>query len=158
MGNTTICFSISTLEDTSPVLSPVVRGLCFLHDDYLTALKLPMPADPTAQAILDINPALQLAEAAHIKMQSGPQDTSAPKVGVDIIASDSFSTNYGLLVEYVQAFIGIADKLSEVSCQYFLYCIISVINLSIVSPICQGCMGHTVCHSQGLLNNIEIFH
>ena len=120
-GNTTIHFSISTLEHTSPVFSPVVGDLCFLYKNYLTALKLPMPADPTSQAILDISPALELAEAAHIKMQSGPQDTaSALKVGVDKVASDSFSTNYGLLVEHVQAFIGMADKLSEVSCQYFL--------------------------------------
>ena len=122
LGNTTIHFTVSTLEHTSPVLSPVVGGLCFLHKKYLTALKLPMPADPTTQAILDISPALELAEAAHMKMQSGPQDTaSAVKVGVDIVSSDSFSTNYRLLVEHVQAFIGIADKLSEVSCQYFLY-------------------------------------
>ena len=118
-----------------------------------------MPADPTAQAILDISPALDLAEAAHMKIQSGPENTaSALKVGVEIVSSDSFSTNYGLLVEHVQAFIGIADKLSEVSCQYFLHYMISIINLNIVSPIYQGCVGHTVCHSQGLLNNIEIFH
>ena len=36
LGNTTIHFSISTLEHTFPVLSPVVRGLCFLHKNYLT--------------------------------------------------------------------------------------------------------------------------
>ena len=95
-----------------------------------------MPADPTTQAILDIGPTIELAEAAHMKMQAGPQDTaSALKIGIDIVASDSFSTNYGLLVEHVQAFIGIADKLSEVSCQYFLYHIISIINFNIVSPI-----------------------
>ena len=95
-----------------------------------------MPADPTTQAILDIGPTLELAEAAHMKMQTGPQDTaSALQIGVDIVASDSFSTNYGLLVEHVQAFIGIADKLSEVSCQYFLHHMISIINLNIVSPI-----------------------
>ena len=118
-----------------------------------------MPADPTTQAILDINPALELAEATHMKMQSGPQDTAAAlKVGVDIVASDSFSTNYGLLVEHVQAFIGIADKLSEVSSQYFLYHVISIINLNIVSPIYQGCMGHTVWHSQSLSNGRLIFH
>ena len=118
-----------------------------------------MPADPTTQAILDISPALELAEAAHMKIQSGPQDTaSALKVGVDIVASDSFSTNYGLLVEHVQGFIGIADKLSEVSCQYFLYYMISIINLNIVSPIYQGCMGHTISHSQGLSNGRVIFH
>jgi hypothetical protein len=52
-----------------------------------------------------------------MKMQSGPQHTaSALKSGVDIVASDSFSTNYGFLVEHVHAFIGVADKLSEVSC------------------------------------------
>ena len=79
-----------------------------------------MTVDPTTQAILDISPALESAEAAHMKMQSGPQNTaSALKVGVDIVSSDSFSTNYGLLVEHIQAFIEIADKLSEVSCQYF---------------------------------------
>jgi len=95
-----------------------------------------MPADPTTQAILDISPALELAEAAHMKMQTGPQHTaSALKSGVDIIASDSFSTSYGLLVEHVQTFIGIADKLLEVSCQYFLYYMISMINLNLVSPI-----------------------
>ena len=95
-----------------------------------------MPADPTTQAILDIGPALELAEAAHMKMRAGPQDTaSALRIGVDMVASDSFSTNYGLLVEHIQAFIGIADKLSEVSCQYFLYHMISIINLNIVSPI-----------------------
>ena len=77
------------------------------------------------------------------------------KAGVDIVASDSFTTNYGLLVEHVQAFIGIADKLSEVSCQYYM---ISSINLNIVSPIYQGCMGYTVCHSQGLSNGSVIFH
>ena len=122
LGNTTIHFSVSTLEHTSPVLSPVVGDLYFLNKKYLTALKVPVSVDPTTQAILDISPALELAEAAYMKMQSGPQDTaSALKVGVDIVASDSFSTNYGLLVEHVQAFIVIADKLSEVSCQYFLY-------------------------------------
>ncbi|KIJ90658.1 hypothetical protein K443DRAFT_28955, partial [Laccaria amethystina LaAM-08-1] len=98
LGNTTIQFSISMLGHTFPVLSPV----------------LPMPADATTQAILDISPALELAEAAHLKMQTGPQHTaSALKSGVDIVASDSFSTNYGLLVEHIQAFIGVADKLSE---------------------------------------------
>ena len=75
-----------------------------------------MPADPTTQAILDIGPAVELAETAHGKMQTGPQQTvSALKSGVDIVTSDSFSTDYGLLVEHVQAFIGVADKLSEVS-------------------------------------------
>jgi hypothetical protein len=118
-----------------------------------------MPADPMTQAILDISPALELAEDAHMKMQSGPQQTAdALKIGVDIVSSDSFSTNYGLLVEHVQAFIGIADKLSEVSCQYFLHYMISIINLNIVSPICQGCMGYTVCNSQGLSNGEVIFH
>ncbi|KIK05965.1 hypothetical protein K443DRAFT_318534 [Laccaria amethystina LaAM-08-1] len=98
LGNTTIQFSISSLEDTFPVLS----------------LVLPMPTDPTTQAILDISPALESAEAAYMKMQTGPQDTtSALKSGVDIVASDSFSTSYGFLVEHVQAFIGVADKLSE---------------------------------------------
>ncbi|KIK01246.1 hypothetical protein K443DRAFT_662674, partial [Laccaria amethystina LaAM-08-1] len=98
LGNTTIQFSISMLGRTFPVLSPV----------------LPTPPDATTQAILDISPALELAEAAHLKMQTGPQQTaSALKSGVDIVASDSFSTNYGLLVEHVQAFIGVADKLSE---------------------------------------------
>ena len=81
-----------------------------------------MPADPATQAILDISPALDLAGAAHMKIQNGPQHTaSGLKIGVDIVASDSFSTSYGFLVEHVQAFIGIADKLSEVSCQCFLY-------------------------------------
>ena len=76
-----------------------------------------MPADPTTQAILGISPALELAEAAHMKMQSGPQQTASGfQIGVDIVASNSFSTNYGFLVEHVQAFIGIADQLSEVSC------------------------------------------
>ena len=155
LRNTTIHFSVSILEHTSPV----VGGLYFLHKKYLIALKLPMPADPTTQAILDISPALESAEAAHMKMQSGPQNTaSALKVGVDIVASDCFSTNYGLLVEHIQAFIGISDKLSEVSCQYFLYYMISIINLNIVSPICQGCMGHTVSHSQGVWNGRVIFH
>jgi hypothetical protein len=136
LGNTTIQFSISMLGHTFPVLSPVVRGLFFLCNNYLTALKLPMPADATTQAILDISPALELAEAAHLKMQTGPQHTaSALKSGVDIVASDSFSTNYGLLVEHIQAFIGVADKLSEVSCQYFIYHVISITNLNIVSPI-----------------------
>ena len=32
-----------------------------------------MPADSTTQAIVDISPALELAEAAHMKMQSGTQ-------------------------------------------------------------------------------------
>jgi hypothetical protein len=136
LGNATIQFSISTLKHSSAVLSPVVRSLCFLCENYLTALKLSMSADPTTQAILDISPALELAEAADMKMQTGPQHTgSALNSGVDIIASDSFSANYGFLVEHVQAFIGAADKLSEVSCQYFLYYIISIINLNIVSPI-----------------------
>ncbi|KIK02236.1 hypothetical protein K443DRAFT_48303, partial [Laccaria amethystina LaAM-08-1] len=98
LGNATIQFSISTLKHSFPVLSPV----------------LPMSADPTTQAILDISPALELAEAADMKMQTGPQHTgSALNSGVDIITSDSFSANYGLLVEHVQAFIGVADKLSE---------------------------------------------
>ena len=80
-----------------------------------------MLADPTTQAILDISPALELAEAAIMKMQSGPEDTaSALQAGVDIVTSDSFSTNYGWLVEHVHAFMGIADKISEVSCQYYL--------------------------------------
>jgi hypothetical protein len=137
LGNATIQFSISTLKHSFPVLSPVVvRSLYFLRENYLTALKLPMSADPTTQAILDISPALELAEAADMKMQTGPQHTgSALNSGVDIITSDSFSANYGLLVEHVQAFIGVADKLSEVSCQYFLYYITSIINLNIVSPI-----------------------
>ena len=75
-----------------------------------------MPADITTQAILHMSPALELAEAAHMKMQTGPQHTaSALKSGFDIVASDSFSTNYRFLVEHVQAFIEIADKLSEVS-------------------------------------------
>ena len=118
-----------------------------------------MPADPTTQAILDISPALELAEAAHMKMQSGTEGAASGfKVGVDIVASDSLSTNYGLLVEHVQAFIGIADKLSEVSCQYFIYFMISSINLSIVSPIYQGCMEYTVCHSQSLSSCEVIFH
>ena len=118
-----------------------------------------MHADPTTQAILNISPALELAEAAHMKMQTGPQHTaSALKSGVDIVASDSFSTNYGFLVEHVQAFIGVADKLSEVSCLYLLHYMISIINLNIVSPIYQGCMGYTVCNSQGLSNGEVIFH
>jgi hypothetical protein len=159
LGNTTIQFSISSLEDTFPVLSLVVRSLCFFCKNYLTALKLPMPTDPTTQAILDISPALESAEAAYMKMQTGPQDTtSALKSGVDIVASDSFSTSYGFLVEHVQAFIGVADKLSEVSCQYFLYYISPVINLNIVSPIYQGCMGYTVCNSQGLSNDEVVLH
>jgi len=95
-----------------------------------------MPADPTTQAILDISPTLESAEAAHMKMQTDPQHTaSALKSGVDIVASHSFSTNYGFLVTHVQAFIGVADKLSEVHCQYFIYYMISIINLNIVSPI-----------------------
>ena len=95
-----------------------------------------MPADPTTQAILDISPTLELAEAAHMKMQTGPQDTASTlKIGVDLVASDSFSTNYGMLLEHVRSFIGIADKLLEVSCQYFLHHMISIINLNIVSPI-----------------------
>ena len=81
-----------------------------------------MPVDTTTQAILDISPTLELAEAAHMKMQTGPQHAaSALEAGVNIAASDSFSTDYQLLVEHVQAFIGVADKLSEVSSQYFLY-------------------------------------
>lgn len=71
-----------------------------------------MLADPTTQAILDISPALELAEAAHMKMQSGPADT-ASALQVDIVTSDSFSTNYGWLVEHVHAFMRIADKISE---------------------------------------------
>ena len=119
LGNTTIQFSISTLRYNFPVLSPVVRSVCFVCKNYLTALKCSMPADPTTQAILDISPALQLAEAAHMKMQAGCQDATPPlKIGVDILASDTFSTNYGLLVEHVQAFIGTADKLSEVSFRF----------------------------------------
>ena len=71
---------------------------------------------------MDIGPTLALAEDAHMKMQTGPQHTaSVLDTGVNIVASDSFSTNFGFLVEHVHAFIGIADKLSEVSSQYFLY-------------------------------------
>ena len=147
------------LEHTFPVLNPVVRILYLLFKDYLILLKLSLPADPTTQAILDIGPSLALAEDAHVKMQTGPQHTaSALEAGVNIVDADSFSTKFGFLVEHVQAFIGIADKLSEVTCQYFLYYMISLINLNLVSPIYQGCMGHTVCHSQGLSNGRVIFH
>ena len=81
-----------------------------------------MPSDSTTQAILDISPALESAEAAYMEMQTGSQHTaSGLKIGIDKMTSDSFSTNYRFLVEHVHAFIGIADKLSEVSSQYFLY-------------------------------------
>jgi hypothetical protein len=148
------------LEHTSPVLNPVVRSLCLLCKKYLTTFKLSTPADPTTQAISDIGPALELAEAEYMKMKTGPQKSaSGVEAGVDIVASDSFSTNFGFLVEHVHAFIGIADKLSEVSCQCFLfYYMISIINLNIVSPIYQGCMGYTVCNLQGLSNGEVIFH
>ena len=95
-----------------------------------------MPVDTTMQAISDINPTLELVEPAHMKMQSGPHHTaSALKAGLDIVASDFFSTNFQLLVEHVQAFIGVADKLSEVGFEYFLNYMISTINLNIVLPI-----------------------
>ena len=112
-----------------------------------------MPVDTTTQAILDISPTLELAEATHMKMQTGPQHAaSALEAGVNKAASDSFSTNYQLLVEHVQAFIGVADKLSEVSFKYFLNHRISIIDFNIVLPIYQGCMEHIVWNSQGLLN------
>ena len=140
-------------------MSSVVISLYFLFKNYLTTLKVSTPADPITQATLDISPALELAEAAHMKMQTGPQHTaSALEADVNIVASDSFFTNYQFLVEHVQTFIGVADKLLEVSCQYFIYHMVSIINLNIVSPISQGCMGHTVCHPQGLSNGRVIFH
>ena len=76
---------------------------------------------------MDIGPTLALAEDAHMKMQTGPQHTASVfDTGVNIVASDSFSTNFEFLVEHVHAFIGIADKLSEVSSQYFLYCVMLI--------------------------------
>ena len=79
---------------------------------------------------MDIGPTLALAEDAHLKMQIGPQHrASVLDTGVNIVASDSFSTNFGFLVEHVHAFIGIADKLSEVSNQYFLHYVILIIIL-----------------------------
>ena len=153
LGNATVQFSISTLKQTFPVLSPVVRSLCLLCKSYLTAIKLSMPVDTTTQAILDISPTLELAEAAHMKMQTGPQHAaSALEAGVNKAASDSFSTNYQLLVEHVQVFIGVVDKLSEVSFKYFLNHRISIIDFNIVLPIYQGCMEHIVWNSRGLSN------
>ena len=130
LGNTTIQFSISILEDTFPALNPVVRIIYFLYKDYLTLSKLSLPGDSMTQAILDIGPTLALAEDCHVKMQTGPQHTaSGLEAGVNIVASDSFSTSFGFLVEHVQAFIGIADKLSEVGSQYFLYYVVLIIIL-----------------------------